>query len=93
MSSTITDVIFDNQELLIPVGAGVVIFAVLLGLLGFGGLVGSIAFLVYGAVWLGVIAFVLWLFYRLVTAAERIASAQERIARAREAGATDADSE
>lgn len=74
-----------NRGLLLAVAAGVLIVLLLLGLLGFGnlgGAVGFLGFLVYGVIWLAVLAFVLWLFYRLVVAAERIAGAQERIAAA-----------
>lgn len=83
-----------NRGLLIAVAAGVVIFALLLGLLGWGGAVGFISFTVYTAVWLAVTAFVLWMLYRLVVAVERIANAQQRIADAQNppSGAgTDAD--
>ena len=71
-----------NRDLLIAVAAGVVIFALLLGLLGWGGAVGFISFTVYTALWLAVTAFVLWMLYRLVVAVERIAHAQQRIAAA-----------
>ncbi|GAB7012077.1 hypothetical protein [Halolamina salina] len=72
----------ENSGLLIT--AGVVVLAVLLlaGLFGFGGAVGALGFLLYTVVWLAVAAFVLWLFYRLVVAVERIAHAQQRIAAA-----------
>ena len=72
----------ENRGLLLAVAAGVVIFALLLGLLGWGGAVGFISFTVYTALWLAVTAFVLWLLYRLVVAVERIAHAQQRIAAA-----------
>lgn len=51
----------------------------------FGGInvVGGLFFLGYALLWLTVLAVVLWLFYRLVTAVERIAAAQERLASAR----------
>ena len=68
---------------LLLAAAGVLMVLLLMGLLGFGnlgGAVGLLGFLVYGVVWLAVLLFVLWLFYRLVVAVERIASAQERIA-------------
>jgi type IV secretory pathway VirB3-like protein len=55
----------------------VVLFLVLLG--GFGA-IGGVLFLADALVWLTVLAVVLWLFYRLVTAVERIAAAQERLA-------------
>lgn len=74
------------RGLLLAAAAGVLILLLLMGLLGFGslgGAVGLLGFLVYGAVWLAVLLFVLWLFYRLVVAVERIASAQERIAAAK----------
>jgi hypothetical protein len=45
---------------------------------------GGLLFVGYGVVWLVVVAFVIWLFYRLVVAVERIAAAQERIASALE---------
>ena len=86
-----TGTISKNSGLLVVVAAGVVVFLLLLGLLGFGGIggaVGFLGFLVYGIVWLAVVGFVLWLFYRLVVAVERIADAHERVARAQQRSAT-----
>lgn len=77
-----TGFLSENRELLVAVAAGAVILLVLLGLLGFGGALGFVGFAAYTIVWLAVAAFVLWLFYRLVVAAERIAHAQQRIAAA-----------
>lgn len=75
-----TGFLSENRTLPLAVAAGTVIFLVLLGLLGFGGAIGAVGVVVYTAVWLAVVAFVLWLFYRLVVAVERIAHAQQRIA-------------
>ncbi|NHX36875.1 MULTISPECIES: hypothetical protein [Halolamina] len=77
-----TGFLSENRELLVAVAAGAVIFLILLGLLGFGGAVGFVGFAAYTVLWLAVAAFVLWLFYRLVVAVERIAHAQQRIAAA-----------
>ena len=77
-----TGFLSENRTLLLAVAAGAVIFLVLLGLLGFGGAIGAVGFVVYTAVWLAVAVFVLWLFYRLVVAVERIAHAQQPIAAA-----------
>jgi hypothetical protein len=74
-----------NRGLLLAAAAGVLIVLLLVGLRGFGGIghaVGVLGFVVYGVIWLAVLAFVLWLCYRLVVAVERIAGAQERIAAA-----------
>lgn len=64
------------------VAAGAVGIVLVFLLLFFGGfpVVGGLFFLGYALVWVTVLAVVLWLFYRLVTAVERIAAAQERLA-------------
>jgi hypothetical protein len=77
-----TGLLSGNRKPLIAAGVVVLALVLLLGLLGFGGVVGVLGFVVYAAVWLAVAAFVLWLFYRLVVAVERIAHAQQRIAAA-----------
>jgi len=77
-----TGLLSGNSGLLIAAGVGVLALVLLLGVFGFGGAVGLLGFVVYTAVWLAVAAFVLWLFYRLVVAVERIAHAQQRIAAA-----------
>lgn len=85
----------ETSGLFVAVAAGAILFLLLLGLLGFGGMghaVGFLGFLVYGAVWLAVLAFVLWLFYRLVVAVERIADAHERVARAQQRSAAESAS-
>ncbi|GAB7094787.1 hypothetical protein JCM30237_19400 [Halolamina litorea] len=71
-----------NRNLLIAGAVSAVLFVLLLALLGWGGAVGFISFTVYTVIWLAITAFVLWLFYRLVVAVERIAHAQQRIAAA-----------
>ena len=79
-----TGVLSENRSLLLAVGAGVLLLLllVLLGVSGAAGVVGFLGFAVYAVVWLAIVAFVLWLFYRLVVAVERIAHAQQRIAAA-----------
>ena len=72
----------EHRNLILAILATLVVGALLLGLLGFGNVLGGIFFLFYGALWLAVVALVLWLLYRLVVAVERIAGAQERIASA-----------
>lgn len=72
----------EHRNLILAIVAALVVGALLFGLLGFGNVLGGLFFLVYGVVWIVVVAFVLWLFYRLVVAVERIAGAQERIASA-----------
>ncbi|WP_053949061.1 hypothetical protein [Halolamina sediminis] len=78
-----TGLLSGNRELLITAGVSVLALVLLLGVFGFGGVVGIFGFVVYTAVWLALAAFVLWLFYRLVVAVERIAHAQQRIAAAK----------
>jgi CBS domain containing-hemolysin-like protein len=56
------------------------LFAVLAVLLGLGDVFGLVFFLLYAAVALGLAAVVLWLLWRFVVAAERIADAQQRMA-------------
>lgn len=72
----------EHRNLILTIVAALVVGALLLGLFGFGNVLGGVFFLVYGVVWVVVSAFVLWLFYRFVVAVERIAGAQERIASA-----------
>lgn len=62
--------------------AGAAVVFLLLSALFGGRVLGGVMFVGYSLLWLAVVAFVLWLFYRLVVAAERIASAQERLASA-----------
>lgn len=73
-----------NEPLLVAVGVGGVVFLVLAVVLGFGGAFGAVFTVLYVGLTLAITAFVLWLFYRLVVAAERIANAQQRIARLNE---------
>ena len=78
----------EHRDTIVAAGAiGIVILFLLLFFGGFGA-VGGLLFLGYALVWMAVLAFVLWLFYRLVTAVERIAAAQERLASARDHNAT-----
>jgi uncharacterized membrane protein len=72
----------EHRNRILAIVAALVVGTLLLGLLGFGNVLGGLFVLVYGVVWLVVVAFVLWLLYRLVVAIERIAGAQERIASA-----------
>lgn len=79
-------VLSGNEQLL--VGVGFVVVALLAVVLGFGGIFGVVAALLYFGVTLAIAAFVLWLLYRFVVAAERIADAQQRIARQQERPST-----
>lgn len=73
----------EHRDTILAVGGAAVLLLFLLLLFGGLNAVGGIFFLGYALVWLAVLGFVLWLFYRLVTAVERIAAAQERLASAR----------
>jgi hypothetical protein len=75
----------DNQRSILAVVGAAIVLLLLLTLFGGLRVLGSIFFVGYGVVWLTVIGVVIWLFYRLVVAAERIATAQERMANARTA--------
>lgn len=79
----------DNQRSILAVVGAAFVLLLLMTLLGGPGVLGSILFVGYGVVWLAVVGFVIWLFYRLVVAAERIATAQERMANARTADEAD----
>lgn len=72
----------EHGNRILAIGTVLVAGALLLGLLGFGNVLGGVFFLGYGLVWLAVVGFVLWMLYRLVLALERVADAQERIASA-----------
>lgn len=77
-----------NERLLVAIGVGAVLVVVLAVVLGFGSLFGVLAALLYFGVMLAIAGFVLWLLYRFVVAAERIADAQQRIARQQERPST-----
>ena len=92
LQSDAVAVFAEHGKTILTVGVVAVLLLVVLGLFGRGNVVGGLFFLGYAVVWLVVLAFVLWLFYRLVTAVERIAAAQERLASSRAhdaAGSTD----
>jgi fatty acid desaturase len=74
----------EYREAILAVAAGGAVLLFLTVIFGGRGLLGGLLFVGYGMVWLVVVAFVIWLFYRLVVAAERIAGAQERLASAAE---------
>lgn len=87
MSSTRADVsarLSGNEQLIVAVVVGVVLFGILAIFLGFGGVLGLLFVLLSWLVGLAITALVIWLFYRLVVAVEGIADAQKRIARSRE---------
>lgn len=69
----------DYRELILGLVGAAVVLVVLFVLFG-GRVLGGLMFIGYTLLWLAVVAFVLWMFYRLVIAVERIAGAQERIA-------------
>lgn len=70
----------EHRDTIVAAAAlGIVVLFLLLFFGGFGA-IGGVLFLADALVWLTVLAVVLWLFYRLVTAVERIAAAQERLA-------------
>jgi hypothetical protein len=79
----------EHGKTILTAGAIGIVLLLVLVLLGGIDVVGGLFFLGYAVVWLAVLAFVLWLFYRLVTAVERIAAAQERMASARDHGAVE----
>ncbi|MFB6221187.1 MAG: hypothetical protein ABEH90_07085 [Halolamina sp.] len=81
--------VFNEHRNALIAGAALLVLLLLLNRVGGHGVLGGLVFALYGLVWILVTAFVLWLFYRLVVAVERIASAQERIADAHERQITD----
>ena len=81
----------EHRETIITAGAVGLVVLLLLALFGGVNVIGGLLFVGYAAVWVAVVLFVLWLFYRLVTAVERIAAAQERIASAHDPAAAVAD--
>lgn len=71
----------DHRDLILGLAGAAVVLLLLFAVLG-GRLLGGMMFVGYNLLWLAVVAFVLWMLYRLVIAVERIAGAQERIASA-----------
>lgn len=82
--STATAGLSGHERLLVAVGAGVILFVLVAVVFGFGGVFGVVGALLYFGLMLGVTALVLWLFYRLVVAAERLVVAAERLADAQQ---------
>ncbi len=82
LQDDVLEAVTDHRHLILSILSVLVAAALLFALFGGGRVLGGLFVALYGVLWIAVVAFVLWLFYRLVVAAERIASAQERLASA-----------